>query len=145
MLNVRFSHNLNMEIAGFFACPNRQVVLVVSHLSTLYCWFSTMPWPCPFMKGKLKQLIYVLHNILICFSLADCSYIAHRERIHHLPTRAQRVTQPRWVGKWCGGPPPTVISTTHPPPHWSPLSAPWIVCTPAPISSLRGSIFGFWG
>src|SRR5882762_7726643 len=42
-------------------------------------------------------------------------------------------------------PPPTVISTTQPPPHWSPPGTPRIVCSLAPISSPRGSIFGFLG
>ena len=72
--------------------------------SPLRCTAGSVPCLDHFIKGKLKQLIYVFHDILICFSPADCSYITHHERIHHLPTRAQqRVTQPRWVGKWCGG------------------------------------------
>ena len=54
MSNVRFSHNLNMEIAGPLYRPNRQVVLVVSHLlSTSYCWFSAMPIHLQVSKNSL--------------------------------------------------------------------------------------------
>src|SRR5882757_4708471 len=60
--------------------------------------------PNPVITGEYKQLLQVLIGLLICFSTAQCHYIANCERMHHQPTRVQQEPiQPRQVGELCGG------------------------------------------
>jgi|SRR5882672_5163490 len=96
MSNGRFSHNLNMEIAGPLLAQIGKSILVVSHLfSASCCWFSTKPSHYRRVQTITTGLNWstnMLFNSLMslyCQLRADASP-AHKGSTRAYPTTAGR-------------------------------------------------------